>query len=383
MPIKTFLSITNVIILRVLTSSLFNNEMTCVINRIQLLKKSFEKNQLDGYIVADEINMLYFTGFEGAARLLIPANSESLLYVYGVNYESARASVKNCSVELMQRGEDADKKVANQCNKLKLKKVGFDRLDVTSFQTIRKSLRKAQLKAAGQSAWNLRKVKDLTELRNIRKAAELTDEGAKTAMETIKPGMREYEVAAEVEYAMRKLGSEGTAFDTIVASGFKSAYPHGGCTGKKIKKGELIQLDIGGRYQNYRADLTRTYLIRKPTSKQQKMYKVVMEAQEGAFQKIRDGAKAKLVDAAARDVIKKRGFGEYFVHGLGHGVGLEVHEQPTLNSVSKDVLKAGNVVTNEPGIYIVGYGGVRVEDTVLVKKDGAERLTKAPYDLVV
>jgi len=354
-----------------------------LINRIQLLKKSFEKNQLDGYLVADETNMLYFTGFEGAARLLIPTDSASILYVFGTNYENAKASVKNCNVELMQRGEDANKKVADQCKKAKLKRIGFDSLDITSFQTIKKNLKKTRLKAAGQAVWNLRKVKDQNELRNMRKAAELTDKGAKTAVETIKPGMREYEVAAEVEYSMRKLGSEGTAFETIVASGLKSAYPHGGCTGKKIKKGELIQFDIGARYQHYSADLTRTYLVGKPTPKQQKMYKVVMEAQEKAFQKIREGVKAKLVDAAARDVIKKHGFGECFPHGLGHGVGLAVHEPPTLNKVSKDILKAGNVVTNEPGVYIVGYGGVRIEDTVLVKKDGAQRLTKAPYDLVV
>jgi len=354
-----------------------------LINRIQVLKKVLEKNQLDGYLVADETNMLYLTGFEGAARLVIPTNDESILYVFSTNYEAAKGMVKNCRVELMQRGEDANKRAADQCKKLKLKDIGFDSLDVLSFQTIRKNLRKTKLKAMNEIVWDLRKVKDQTELRYMRQAAELTDEGAKTAAEAIKPGMREYEVAAEAEYTMRKLGSEGTAFDTIVASGPRSAYPHGGCTSKRIRKGELIQFDVGARHLNYRADLTRTFLIGKPTPKQQKLYKVVTEAQEKAFQKMREDVKAKLVDSAARDVIKKHGFGEYFVHGLGHGVGLAVHEPPTLNAVSKDVLKAGNVTTDEPGVYIMGYGGVRIEDTVLVKKDGAERLTKAPYDLVV
>ncbi len=354
-----------------------------MINRIQLLKKSLEKNQLDGYMAADENNMFYLTGFEGAARLLVPVDNEGVLYVYGVNYENAKTSVKSCSVELMQRGEDLNKKVAGQCRKLRLKRVGFDGLDVGGFLALKKNLKNIKLEAKTQIVWDMRKVKDKTELRLIRKTAELTDVGARAAVEVIKPGMREYEVAAEVEYAMRKLGSDGTAFDTIVASGLKSAYPHGGCTGKKIKRGELIQFDIGTRYQHYCADLTRTFLVGKPSPKQQKMYKVVMEAHEKAFQKIRDGVRAKQVDAAARNVIKKHGFGECFVHGLGHGVGLAVHELPMLNTVSKDVLKAGNVVTDEPGIYIVGYGGVRIEDTVLVKKDGAERLTKAPHDLVV
>lgn len=354
-----------------------------MINRIQLLKKSFEKYQLDAYLVADETNMFYFTGFEDAVELFIPTEGENVLYVYGVNYDDAKATVKNCNVELMQRGEDPYKKVGDYCKKLKPRKVGFDNLDVASFQGLKKNLKKIQLKAARQAVWDLRKVKDNTELRNMRKAAELTDEGAKAAVEALKPGIREYEVAAEVEYAMRKLGSDGTAFETIVASGLRSAFPHGGCTGKKIGRGELIQFDIGARYQHYAADLSRTFLIGKPTPKQQKMYKAVMEAQEKAFQKIREGAKGRLVDAAAREIIKKHGFGQNFPHGLGHGVGLAVHELPTLSNISKDILKAGNIVTNEPGVYVVGYGGVRVEDTVLVKKDGAERLTKASYELPV
>lgn len=352
-------------------------------NRIEILKKSLERDQFDGFIVADETNMFYFTGFDGAARLVVPANSDSVLYVYSVNYEAAKASAKNCSVQCMERGVDADKRAAEQLKKLKLKKIGFDSLDVSSYSTLKRNLKKPQLKGASQMIDEMRKVKDETELRSMRKAAELVDTGAKRAAEVIKPGIREYEVAAEAEYAMRKMGSEGTAFDTIVASGISSAYPHGGCTGKKIKKGELIQFDVGARYKHYNADLTRTFTVGKPTPKQKKMYNIVMEAQEEAFHKMREGVKARQVDAVARDLIKKQGFGECFVHGLGHGVGLAVHELPMLSTVSKDMLKSGNVVTDEPGIYIVGYGGVRIEDTVLVKKDGAERLTKAPYDLVV
>jgi len=357
--------------------------MTTLNNRIQSLRRSMENKQLDGFLVADETNILYFTDFLGAARLLIPFQGESILYVYGVNYQAAREGAKNCQVELMKPGEDADKKAAEQIKKSKLKRLGFDTLDVLDFIRLKRNLKNVSLKPSNSLVWELRRVKDETEIGYMRKAAGLTDMGARAATEVIKAGMREYEVAAEVEFAMRKLGSEGVAFDTIVASGPRSAFPHGGCTDKKIKKGELIQLDVGARCQNYRADLTRTFLVGKPTPKQEKIYRVVMEAQEKAFQKIRDGVKARQVDAAAREIIKECGFGEYFVHGLGHGVGLAVHEPPTLNSVSRDVLKAGNVVTDEPGIYIVGYGGIRIEDTVLVKRGGAERLTRAPYDLIV
>jgi len=352
-------------------------------NRVQLLQKSLEKNKLDGYLVSDEINILYFTGFLGGYRLLVPADEKSALCVYSVNYEAARKIAKNCVAELLQRGEDTDKRLTAMVKKLKLENIGFDSLEVSAHNKLKKALKRTRLTGASQLVWDLRKVKDVSEIACIRQAAELTDVAAQTAAEVLKPGMREYEVAAEVEYAMRKLGSEGTAFETIVASGLHSAFSHGGCTSKKIGRGELIQFDVGARYQHYAADLTRTFLIGKPTPKQRKMYEIVKEAQEIAFQKIRDGVKAKQVDALARAFIGKHGFGENFVHGLGHGVGLAVHEPPTLNSASKDILRTGNVVTDEPGVYIVGYGGVRVEDTVLVKKEGAERLTKAPYDLAV
>ena len=354
-------------------------------NRVQLLQKSLEKNKLDGYLVSDEVNILYFTGFLGAYRLLVPSHGDALLHVYSTNYEAAREMAKNCSAELLQRSEDADKKLFKQARKLKMKNIGFNSLEVSVHDKLRKALTGIKLTGASKLVWDLRKVKDAFEISCMRKAAEFTDMAAKTAVEVLKPGIREYEVAAEVEYAMRKLGSEGPppTFDTIVASGLHSAFPHGRCTSKKIRRGELVQFDVGARSCGYASDLSRTFLIGKPTPKQKKIYEIVKEAQEKAFQAIREGVKAKQVDAVARNFIKKLGFGENFVHGLGHGVGLAVHEQPTLNSVSTDVLEAGNVVTDEPGIYIIGYGGIRIEDTVLVTKEGAERLTKASYELAV
>ncbi len=354
-------------------------------NRIRKLKDSLQSENLDGYIVANETNMLYFTGFIGGARLLVPAENESVLYVYGVNYEAAKEMVKDCRVELVKRaaGDGADRKVAEHIKKLKLKQVGFDALDAFIFLKLKAGLRGVKLRAQSQLVWSLRKVKDKTELGYMRKAAEITNEGVRRAAEVIKPGMREYEVAAEIEYAMRRLGSEGVAFETIVASGPHSAYPHGGCTDKKIKKGEFIVLDLGAKYQHYSADLTRTFFIGKPSQKQAKIYETVRKAQREAFESLREGVKAKDADAVAREVIKKAGYGKYFVHSLGHGVGLDVHELPALTPESKDLLKAGNVVTVEPGVYIIGFGGARIEDTVVVHKEKAERLTEASYDLSV
>jgi len=354
-------------------------------NRIQKLKDSLQSENLDGYIVANETNILYFTGFPGGVRLLVPVKNESALYVYGKNYEAARETVKDCRVELVKEavGDGADHRVAEQVKKLKFKQIGFDALDASIFLKLKDSLKDMKLKAQGQLVGELRKVKDKTELGYMRKAAEITNEGIRRAAEVIKPRMREYEVAAEIEYAMRKLGSEGVAFETIVASGPRSAFPHGGCTDKRIKKGEFIVVDLGAKYQHYSADLTRTFLVGKPSQKQVKIYETVRKAQQKAFESLREGVIAKDADAVARKIIRQAGYGKYFVHNLGHGVGLDTHELPSLNPESRDLLKAGNVVTVEPGIYIVGFGGVRIEDTVLIHKEKAERLTEATYDLSV
>jgi Xaa-Pro dipeptidase len=180
---------------------------------------------------------------------------------------------------------------------------------------------------------------------------------------------------------MRKQGSYGTAFETIVASGSCSAFPHGGCSEREIRKGDLVVVDVGATYKFYRSDMTRTFVVGKPSEKQKKLHQTVKTAQDKAFETVKPNVKAKDVDAAARKVIADAGYDEFFVHSLGHGVGLEVHEPPTLSPESKDTLAAGNVVTVEPGIYLVGYGGVRIEDTVLVQKNGAEKLTKGPYAL--
>jgi Xaa-Pro dipeptidase len=352
-------------------------------DRVSTLKGFFEKEKLDGYIIADEIDILYFTSFLGGARLLVPREGESVLYVYGVNYEDAKETARNCRVELVKMDEDADKKLADQVKSLKLGSVGFDCLSASAYLKLAKALKGVKLKDKGKLVWELRKVKDETELRCMRRAAELTSEGMKAAFETIRPGVREYEVAAEIEYTMRGLGSWGVAFDSTVASGVRSAYPHGGCTDRKIRKGDLVVLDIGANYQNYRADLTRTVTVGKPSPKQAKIHHLVREAQDRAFQRVRAGVEACDIDAVARELIEREGYGEHFVHSLGHGVGLDIHEPPTLRPGRKDKLKVGNVVTVEPGIYIVEFGGVRIEDTVLVRKGGAEKLTKASYVLKV
>lgn len=356
-------------------------------SRVQALKDSF-KEEFDGYIITNPVSMLYFTELLGAPDslgatvMLVPIENESILYIWGVNYEWAKAEVKNCKVELVKRGEDLIKKAAKQIKSQKLKKLGFDSMNTQMYQKFTKTLKKAaKLEAKSEYIWNLRRVKDKDELKKIRKATKLTVQGMQTAHDVIKAGLREYEVAAEIEHTMRTSGSYGVAFETIVASGLRSAYPHGGCGERKLERGDIVVVDIGAKYRNYCADMTRTFSVGNPSARQKKIYTIVQTAQEKAFQKMRDGVGAAEADATARGIIDKAKYSKYFVHGLGHGIGLEVHEQPSLSPTSKDVLKTGNVVTDEPGIYIVGFGGFRIEDTVLVRKAKAERLTQGLYFL--
>lgn len=349
--------------------------------RVEALKRmAFEEGGFDGFLVTSEINALYFASCPGLACLLIPKDGENMAYVYNVNYEQAKVEAKGFKVEMVKRGENLMARVAEYVKALGVKKLAFDTLDFESYRSLVKGLKgRTRLKAQGKLVWELRKVKDEGELELMRKAGELTSEGMRVAYEVIRPGVKECEVAAEIEYAMRKRGSWGTAFNTIVASGARSAFPHAWCTSREIRKGDLVVVDIGAICNFYRSDMTRTLTAGKPTEKQTKIFEIVKLAQETALKALKPRTKAKDVDAVARRIVEKAGYGEYFVHGLGHGIGLEVHEPPTLNQWSKDTLAAGNVVTIEPGIYIVGFGGVRLEDTVLIKESGIDKLTEGPH----
>jgi Xaa-Pro aminopeptidase len=330
-------------------------------------------------LIFNPFNIVYFTRFSGAAGLLIPEQGETVLYVGGVNYEQAKAEAKGLTVELLKRGENLMEKIAKQAP---AKRFAVDALPIESWRALSKAVGgEEKLEPISGLVLKLRSVKDAEEVKLIRKACKLASLGMQVASEVIRPGVKEKDVAAEVEYAMRKKGSDGTSFDTIIASGASSAYPHGSCSSRVIHEGELVVVDLGASYNFYRSDMTRTFTAGKPTEKQRKTYETVKQANQKAFETIKPKIPAREVDGTARRVIEAAGFSEFFVHNLGHGVGVEIHEAPILGPDSKDVLVAGNVVTDEPGIYLPGFGGVRIEDTVLVTEKGAEILTVGPYSL--
>jgi Xaa-Pro aminopeptidase len=352
------------------------------LDRVDSLRElAFQKEGVDAFLVGNERNLLYLTGTPGAFCMLVPKKGESIVYSYGVNYEQTKAEAKGFKVELLKTGEKLTEKLAPALRALKTKKLAVDALSYDYYRMLAKGLRgRARLKAESGLIWKLRRVKDEGEIRLMRKAGKITSVGMKVAYETLRPGITEIEVAAEIEYAMRKEGGWGTAFETIVASGIHSAFPHGGCANRKIGRGSLVVVDIGANFEYYCSDMTRTLVAGKPSEKQEKMYEAVRAAQEGAYRALRAKAKGKDIDQVARKAIRDAGYVPYD-HGLGHGVGLDIHEPPMLGPMSKDIMTVGNVVTDEPGIYIPNVGGIRIEDTVLVREGKAERLTKGPYTL--
>jgi Xaa-Pro aminopeptidase len=353
------------------------------LNRINALKQSaFKEEKFDFFLIFNNANLTYFTSFPGATALLIPEQGESVLYVSAVNYEQAKAETNGLKVELLKRGENLMEKIAKQAVSKKPSKLAVDTLPIESWCALAKAFGgEEKLEPANNLIHELRKIKGPQEIQNIREACNLASIGMQVAFGTIKPGVKEKQVAAEIEYAMRKKGSDGTSFDTIIASGAASAFPHGSCSDRTIREGDLVVVDLGATYNFYRSDMTRTFTAGKPSEKQRKIYETVKLAHQKALTAIKSNIPAREVDDAARRTIKAAGYGEFFVHNLGHGVGLEIHEAPTLSPDSKDTLAIGNVITDEPGIYLPGYGGVRIEDTVLVTVKGVEKLTVGPYVL--
>jgi len=226
----------------------------------------------------------------------------------------------------------------------------------------------------------LRRVKDASEIDAIRRAAALTDRAFAHALRTLRPGVREVEVALEIERFVRTQGGDGMAFDVIVASGPRSAMPHGTATPKPIEEGELVTIDMGARIDGYCADMTRTVGVGEVSPAHRELFEAVLEAERAALAEVRPGAHGKALDAVARDVLTAHGLGEAFSHSLGHGVGLDVHEGPALSARSNDELAAGMVVTIEPGAYRPGDAGVRIEDLAVVTDDGHEVLSSSPKD---
>ncbi len=328
---------------------------------------------------SDQPNLRYLTGFTGTFGVLILAGGDALFLTDPRYTEQAQAQVDLPVEEVRGRWLP---QVVERLRALGAKRVGLGstRLSLHLFEELRKAGEGLEFVPLGAPVEELRRIKTETEIQKIKEAVELTEAGLHWILPRIRPGMSEREVALELEFWYRKEGADGVAFDLIIAAGPRSSRPHHRAGPEKLQAGDLVLFDVGVRMDGYCADLTRVVALGRPGSKAQETYRLVLEANRAGIAAIRAGVSGKDVDAQARRVIEEAGLGELFGHGLGHGVGLEVHEGPRLSATSEDTLAAGMVVTVEPGVYFPGEFGVRIEDLVVVAADGARVLSAFPKD---
>lgn len=347
--------------------------------RIEKLREFMAEKELDGVLITQKPNLYYFTGSSPVlGGYLVVTPDEATFIVPELEYEEAKETSK-VPVEKFKTGKELYERLSS----FKLRKLGIE--GVTSFSTIQTLKEKASVEdftAVDDVIRELRIIKTPEELEVIEEACKIADQAMLVALEEIGEGKREREIAAKMEYVMKINGAEKPAFDTIIASGWRSALPHGVASDRRIERGDLVVIDEGALYRYYHSDITRTVVVGAPSEKQKEIYEIVLEAQKKGVEAARPGITAKELDTAVRNVIAEYGYGDYFIHSTGHGVGLEIHEWPRVSQQDETVLKPGMVITIEPGIYLPKFGGVRIEDTVVITENGSKRLTKTERELI-
>jgi Xaa-Pro aminopeptidase len=350
--------------------------------KLEKLRSSFSINGIDGILITSPYNRRYISNFTGTAGVVL-ISSEQAQFITDFRY--IEQASKQCEgFEIIRFSETIPKEVAQQVKKLGIQRLGIeeDYLTLSSYKLYEKEI-DAELVPVSGVIEKLRLLKTDAEIKILKEAADIADAAFKHILDFIRPGKTELEVANELEFFMRKAGATSSSFDTIVASGYRSALPHGVASEKVIEKGDMVTLDYGAYYKGYVSDITRTVAVGEPDSKLKNIYNIVLEAQQQGMEGIKPGITGKQADALTRDYISEKGYGEYFGHSTGHGIGLEVHEGPSLSMKSDIVLEPGMVVTCEPGIYIPGLGGVRIEDDTLITKDHNEALTHSAKELII
>lgn len=352
--------------------------------RIRAIRHSLEGKRLDALLVTHRPNIFYLCGFTGDSGALLVEKHGSTLFTDGrFRVQAADEAGKVSRVKIT--AGPLPVRVGRFLKESQVRRVGFDpaRLTLAQMTALRAAaghrVRWAPLAGPVET---LRAVKSPDEIARMRRAAMIGSEVVQEVFPLLKPGIREFEVASEIEYRMRRKGAQGPAFETIVAFGDRAALPHARPTARKLRKNELVVLDLGAILAHYCCDLTRTVFVGRAPRRVRKWYQAVLAAQDAARAALQLGVEAGMVDAAARKVLAAAGLGRYFVHSTGHGLGLEVHEEPRLARGQRQKILAGMVVTIEPGVYVEGVGGIRVEDDVAIHSRGTEVLTRAPREFM-
>tara|TARA_B100000941_G_scaffold272511_1_gene232070 strand:+ start:4536 stop:5603 length:1068 start_codon:yes stop_codon:yes gene_type:complete len=346
-------------------------------NRINELRRMFSKTNIDTVFISNKDNIRYYSGFTGTFAFLLISDSKSLIITDSRYISRAQEECPDYEIYQLKSG---DNWIENSTKKINSKIIGFEgnHVSVNMLNQLKeRSNKDLAWQDFSEQITKNRTIKSKSEVVKIEEAISISDRAFNTISKKIKVGMTEKEIAWDIEKEIRVLGAESISFDTIVASGINGSKPHHSPTDKKITNGEAITIDMGAKYKGYCSDLTRTIFIGEPDKKFKKVYKTVLRSQLIAIETAKADMTGEEIDKISRDIITNEGYGEYFGHSLGHGVGLEIHENPGVGPNSKNKILAGMVYTIEPGIYIDGWGGIRIEDMVLMSDNGNKLLSHA------
>lgn len=353
------------------------------------MKKIFDELKLEALLITDPYNMRRISGFRGGEGILYISKTQKVLITDSRYTEQAERESEFTVIE--EHREHKRETILQECMKKEESgkladgfRMGYEdeSLLCAQFDRLKAELSVDTWVPLGGRVDALRSIKTEEELEYLARAEAIGDAAFSQIITMLKPGMTELEVAAELEYLMKKAGAEDLSFNTIIASGLNSSMPHAIPGEKKLEEGDFITMDFGCKYKGYCSDMTRTVVLGKASERQKEIYQTVLSAQLAALAAVKAGVTGKSVDKVARDIITEAGFGGCFGHGLGHSVGLFIHENPRLSPSDDTVLEAGMVETVEPGVYVPGFGGVRIEDMVVVTEDGCRNLAHSPKELI-
>ncbi len=346
------------------------------------LERFFTSHKIEAILISSMLNIRYLSGFTGSEGVLLLTRDRFWLLCDSRYTNQALAEVQAGEIRQFSEKQDSVRELIEE---LKLQRIGFESAHTTvaAFMEFSGKLTGCELVPINANLDQIRSCKDQDEIGRLGDVARLASEAFQATVGLIRPGLSEVDLARELEFEMRRRGADGRAFDFIVASGERGAMPHARATDKLIRSGELVTIDFGAVKDGYYSDETLTVAVGKPGDRAREIYDIVKGAHDRAVSSVKPGMTCRDLDAVARDYIQECGYGEYFGHGLGHGVGLEIHEKPTVSPRSDMTIDEGMVFTIEPGIYIPGFGGIRIEDTVVVLADGCRLLTQVPKELIM
>lgn len=347
--------------------------------RLANLRSVMQKQSIDAFLVTQRENIRYLTGFTGSAGSVIVTQKRQILITDFRYSEQSRKETAGFAIVIQKK--DHLTEICKVAERIKAPALWFDGASLTVERA--RILRKhgLHMRAVKDIVAVLRERKDAEELRRIKKAIKRAEDSFRELRHQIRCGMTEREVGLRLEWLIRSKGSRRTAFDIIVASGRNGAMPHAAVTDRRLRDGDLVTIDFGAEADGYFCDITRTFCIGRPTSRQREIHELVLRAQEAAIKSAHPGIVCSDIDKAARDIITTAGYGKHFGHATGHGVGLQVHEGPSVSGLSKSKVEPGMVITIEPGVYLPGWGGIRIEDMILITENGPEILTGLPRHL--